>query len=198
MDIVHSSRIASSAHHCCAIFPNSELKTHNIIGPQQPPYPGPQSVRYTTALETEHSRDLYLQGAMAIGQIARLLEELCADIYDADDDDDDDSEDGAEETVAVDELSTRWPLADTLVNHQFVSLEKRDQISAWAREIMPTDGKPPLSSRGDIISPDVNHTLIRHLRQRWTGPTTVRWGYYRPGRCKRYIPSWRIYSRRHR
>lgn len=86
--------------------------------------------KYTTALESEHSRDLYLQGAMAVGQIARLLEELCAGQYDSDDDD---AEDGAAGKLAT------HPSSDLDGVHQFLSHEKQDQINAWAYAVHPTD-----------------------------------------------------------
>ena len=77
------------------------------------------NVKYLAAREAEHSRDLYLQGAMAVGQIARLLEELCAD----------------DEVDAQEELTTSMP--EVL----FVSHERRDNIVNWANGVDLADGE---------------------------------------------------------
>ena len=139
--VVHPSTVASPAIHDHPTLRHAEFKTHPINQALHT-----HNARYNAALEAEHSRDLYLQGAMAVGQIARLLEGLCADLYDTDDHDED--EDNMEETAAEDELSTHQSAAIGI--HKFVSYKQRNQIAAWARAVSPADGE--LSSRV-IVSP---------------------------------------------
>lgn len=85
------------------------------------------NAKYAAAVETEHSRDLYLQGAMAVGQIARLLEELCADMYNDDD--------------APEEELSAYPSDAISVHHQFLSDEKWEQVNVWACAVSLADGE---------------------------------------------------------
>lgn len=75
-------------------------------------------INYLTAMEAEHSRDLYLQGAIAVGQIVRLLEELCVEA------------DGEE---IIDDLSAA-PFEDRW-DSQSLPYDKRCHIEAWVHAV---------------------------------------------------------------
>ncbi|KAF8574230.1 hypothetical protein K439DRAFT_1642360 [Ramaria rubella] len=82
------------------------------------------NAKHATALEAEHARDLYLQGAMAVGQIARLLAELCADV---------------EETQEHEGVIQQEEAEDTNCP-RFVSHDERVRIEAWRDGIELSNG----------------------------------------------------------